>query len=300
LASTEPSVAARKPRLWLFNLDAEIELARTGPYQTRAVVARALARMEVHAHGLLSPGDQLLVPGARPAAGSFIGSAWCPTPSARKRLEEAGAPHEPAPAVEVLRRVNHRTFVLSLGGGAPGARYVAGAPDLEDVLGRARERPWLFKRPLSFAGRGLRRIGASPSADDRRWLQDALAGGGLLAEPFLEIERELSLHGWIDENGRLSLGHVCRQHTNTYRAWVGTTRTKPDELAATHTRALAARGEQVGEALWRAEYWGPFGIDAYVWRAPNGTSELNSLGELNARYTMGFSTGFGAPPPRPS
>jgi hypothetical protein len=195
----------------------------------------------------------------------------------------------------VLRRVNHRAFALSLGGGAPGARYVQSAEELESVLGLVPAQPWLFKRPLSFAGRGLRRIGREPSDADRRWLGDGLARGGLLAEPWLELETELCVHGWIEQAGRIRLGHVCVQQINEHRAWLNTVRA-PSHLDELHTRALLSRAESVAGALLGAGYFGPFGIDAYLWRNAHGKLELNSLSELNARYTMGFSVGFGAAP----
>jgi hypothetical protein len=283
------------PCLWLFNLDAELELAQSGSYQTRAHIARALAPFAAQAHGLMSQGDAVLTPELSKFQKPAIGRAWCPTPSARERLVKAGATPEPAPSIEVLRRVNHRAFSLSLGGGAPGARYVQNADELESVLGLVRAGPWLFKRPLSFAGRGLRRIGREPSDADRRWLREGLARGGLLAEPWLELTTELCVHGWIEQAGRIRLGHVCVQQINQHRAWLSTLRA-PDDLDQGHARALFSRAESVADALFCAGYFGPFGIDAYLWRSAHGELELNALSELNARYTMGFSVGFGAAP----
>jgi hypothetical protein len=51
----------------------------------------------------------------------------------------------------------------------------------------------------------------------------------------------------------------------------------------------------VAEALARAGYFGPFGIDAYLWRRAPGALELNPQSELNARYTMGFCIGMASP-----
>lgn len=303
--TTRPEAFALSPgtrRLWLFNLDAELELASHGPYQTAKHVARALEPVLVHARRLMAPEDAWLEDpeafGEGAAAArkgewrGWVGRAWCPTPSASRRLARVGAQLEPCPTIEILRRVNHRRFALELGGGAPHARYVETESDLAPTLREASNAAWLFKKPFGFAGRGQRRLVGEPSKDDRRWLDDALRHGGFLAEPWLDIERELSLHGLLDGSGRYTLGRVCVQRTDRFRAWASTARAGPDDIDATQAATLRARAESVADALARAGYFGPFGIDAYLWRTARGKVELNPLSELNARYTMGYSFGM--------
>lgn len=289
-------------RLWLFNLDAELELASHGPYQTAKHVARTLQPVLSHAQKLMAPGDAWLddlaasgeggATAPRPAFSGWVGRAWCPTPSAARRLSRAGAQLEPGPALEVLRRVNHRRFALELGGGAPHARYITTEADLAPTLREASSAAWLFKKPFGFAGRGQRRIVGEPSKDDRRWLDDALRHGGFLAEPWLEIERELSLHGLLDARGEHTLGRVCVQQTDRFRAWASTALAGSADIEPAQTAALRGRAESVADALAAAGYFGPFGIDAYLWRTAQGKLQLNPLSELNARYTMGYSVGM--------
>jgi hypothetical protein len=261
-------------------------------------VQQALAPMLPHARRLMAPGDRDLDDPEheswRAAASPepWLGVAWCPTPTALRRLVRAGVDPAPAPSVEVLRRVNHRRFYVELGGGAPGARYVENDADLAATLAEPHD-AWLFKRPYGFAGRGQRRIAGTPTPDDRRWLTDSLRQGGVVAEPWLELSRELALHGVIDRMGRLSLGRICIQETNAYRAWIGTRAATPEDLSPADTAQLMERTTSVADALHRAGYFGPFGIDAYVFVARSGRGELNPLGELNVRYTMGFPIGFG-------
>jgi hypothetical protein len=302
-----PGGSHPRQRLWVFNLDAEIELARTGgPYQTPLRVARALAPMLERAQTLMGPGDQSLDPLAPPrraptnqntASGErLLGCAWCPTPSALERLRRAGAELPPSPSIEVLRRVNHRRFAIELGAGAPGARFVSD----ENALAEALAEPWtawLFKRTYGFAGRGQRRILGAPSPDDRRWLSDSLRLGGFVAEPWLELVREVGIHGLIDPHGRFVLGRICVQETNEYRAWISTRLARPDDLSSAQASQLLARAEGVASALIDAGYFGPFGIDAYLFRSGPGTIELNPLSELNARYSMGFAIGRPEFPP---
>jgi hypothetical protein len=288
---------AARTRLWVFNLDAELELAREGAgYQSPESVRRALGPLLPAAERLLAPGDisldRLEAAGERaplvPAPG-WLGAAWCPTPSALRRLARAGAELPPSPASSVLRRVNHRRFYLELGGGAPGARYVNDEAELESAL--RERRIWLFKRPFGFAGRGQRRIPLEPSEDDRRWLADGLRLGGMLAEPWLELALELGIHGLLDEKGNLALGGVCIQETNRYRAWVNTRRATPGEIAPADVARLRERATAVADGLTRAGYFGPFGIDAYFFRDASDSLVLNPLGELNARYSMGYPLG---------
>jgi hypothetical protein len=296
-AAAHSAFRSPEPRLWLFNLDAPLELESPGPYQSSERFLAALQPIIQQARALMLPGDAALEPGAAPDPGweGHVGDAWSPTPSALRQLARAGARLAPSPDIEVLRRVNHRRFYLELGGGAPGAEYVSRAAELDASLRAAELRPALFKRPYGFAGRGQRRIQAA-SADDERWLAASLRRGGLLVEPWLEIALELGLHGWIDTEGQLQLGQITVQETNKFRCWLRTRLARPDELPGSQVRALLARAEAVAEALWRAGYFGPFGIDAYLFRTPRGALELNTLGELNARYTMGFGIGMSEPP----
>jgi hypothetical protein len=283
-------------RVWLLNLDAERELASPGSYQTPLRIAATLEPWaERAARTLLAPGDVRLEQWAalsHPAASQ--GECWSPTPTALARLARAGLQLPASPAVAVLRRVCHRQFYASLGGGAPGARFLTDADDLERVLRERAGAPWLFKRPYGFAGRGQRRLGPTLSADDQRWLTDSLRLGGALAEPWLEIERELTLHGYLSAAGGVRLGRPCTQRTDVYRAWLSTELLAEGELSDETRRALFASAERVAEALHGAGYFGPFGVDAYTWRCPSGKTRLNPLGELNARYTMGYGVGMGS------
>jgi hypothetical protein len=297
----DPPPAPR--RLWVFNLDAELELERgPGPHQTPQHLARALAPMLVHVRRLMAPGDACLdeVDGSgstlAPARGAtdetWLGATWCPTPSALRRLARAGAALPPSPSLAVLQQVNHRRFYLELGGGAPGARYVSDEAELRATLAQPNG-AWLFKRPFGFAGRGQRRILGVPSPDDRRWLADSLRLGGFVAEPWLEVLGELGIHGVLEVSGRLALGHVCVQETNAYRAWVSTRRARPGDLTTEQAARLHERAHEVAAALFAAGYFGPFGVDAYLFKTRSGASELNPLSELNARFSMGYAVGMG-------
>ena len=62
---------------------------------------------------------------------------------------------------------------------------------------------------------------------------------------------------------------------------------------------LEEAAARAGEALAAAGYFGPFGIDAYEHRVPGGRERvLNPLSEINARFTMDWTTGMTSRPDR--
>ncbi|HKO90692.1 MAG TPA: hypothetical protein VJU61_06050, partial [Polyangiaceae bacterium] len=78
-------------RVWVLNLDAELELASRGQYQTRQQLARTLEPWIERARSLFSPGDRLLDDAEPLSPGTTaLGVCWCPTPSALRRLARAG------------------------------------------------------------------------------------------------------------------------------------------------------------------------------------------------------------------
>ena len=280
---------------WVLNLDAELELARLDyEYVPRTKLLEQLARYGQGSRALLGPEDVLVEPGARLAGAGFIGRAWCPTPLALARLSAAGVQAEPHPEPAVLRRVNHRLFAHRAGGGLPEQRYFVDRAPLEELLRRA-ERPWLLKRPLAFAGRGQMRFYGPISDKQWSWLDVSLSRDGLIVEPLVTPTLELSLHGFIWPSGRFELGRVCVQEVSERGVYRGLRLAQPSELTTEETTGLIGQGEQVAGLLHAAGYFGPFGIDGFRYQLGDARG-FCALSEINARYTMGFATGF----PRPS
>jgi phosphoribosylaminoimidazole carboxylase (NCAIR synthetase) len=279
--------------LWILNLDAEAELERPDGYNPTAKMAALVAELAPAAAGLLGPDDERLTPGVAPRRGQ-IGKAWCPTPRAQRLLRQAGARPEPAPPLAVLRKVNHRRFCFDLGFTLPESRFCdSGTEALAELERCAGGGPWLVKRPFGFAGRGQRRITAVPIADDRRWLHSEGSRDGLLIEPFVDIVRELAIHGFLSQNGELTLGRVCEQRCDAQRAWQSTR--LAENLGSATSEQLTNAAERTADALRGEGYFGPFGIDAYENRDAEGALRLNPLGEINARYTMGYAIGMRRP-----
>lgn len=284
--------ADRPPRAWLLNLDAELELRRPLRYQPTKRSLRACEYFEPWASGLVAPGD-LVLPRQAATEGmakGYLGRAWCPTPSALAALRGAGATVEPAPSLECLRLVNHRSFHDGLGQTLPDARCVGTFADAQHVLSAGRAAGWMVKRGFGFAGRSNRRFPIAPSHDDWRWLHHALLDGGVQIEPWLTILVEFSLHGVVSLDGSTALGHPCVLVSHEPPVYA---RAEAGLLSEAERQALCEHADRVSAALRESGYWGPFGIDAFRYDTGSGP-RFNPRSEINARYTLAFATGMGA------
>jgi hypothetical protein len=285
---------------WVLNLDADLELALPHGYTPRRAVLEAMKPyVALLARSVLGPEDRLVdeVFVALPASerATYIGRAFCPTPRAVAALRRAGATPEPHPGVDVLRRVNARAFAASLGQTLPGASFVT---ELDAALVVLATSPpvgngWRVKRNFGMTGRGQRVVTRAPDDGDLAFLRAGMTEGGVQIEPNLSIAAEYGIHGMLDAGGDASLGVVVSQRCDARGAWLATepirSPTQHDlETAAT----LRAEGERVAAALGRSGYFGPFGVDSYVYRSENGNLDIQLRSEINARYSMGFAIGL--------
>jgi hypothetical protein len=283
-------------RAWVLNFDGDDELAAPARYKApTAAVAARFATLRTRVGPLLRDEDVVVESGRR--VEGYEGWAFCATPRARDALVKAGAVVPRWPAVDVVRRVNDRGFAARLGLGAPHSRYVQTAEEVRAAAGSGAAEDWLLKRAFGFAGRGRRKVRAVLTAEDRAWIDASLRDGdGLIVEPWVAIEREFGLHGWIAEDGAVTLGELTVQECTKEGAWIGTRRAAPgDATEAEHTSVHSA-AISASKALAGAGYFGAFGIDAY--RTRDGA--FVALSDLNARFSMGWAVGFGRAPFEPS
>jgi hypothetical protein len=278
------------PSVWLLNLDADHELARPLGYApTDAVRARVESLREQVRADLFEAGDIELVPGSSSPTEvrGLPGRAWCMTPRARRLLAEAGAIPVEVPPLDVLQRVNARSFAHALQP-ANGQSICTDATDeLVRFLDAAEaETQWLAKRAHGMAGRGQRRLAAGPlSRADAQWLAKSCAAGSVLIERRRELVLECIVHGELAADGELYLGPVLEQRCDAQGAWIENRASPPidqEELRLlTDAAVLAAR------ALSTVGYFGPFGLDSYAW-LEGGERRWNPFSDLNARFTMGW------------
>lgn len=280
---------------WVLNLDADLELAalaagrRYAP--TDAVVRAMFQPRSLLAQTLLDPDDVVIDEmSPRGAAAGRAGRAFCPTPRALALLDRAGAVSGATPPPDVLVRVNDRAFAAGLGQTLPGAAFVRDLATARTVLATIPATPhapstWRAKRRFAMAGRGQRKMRPPLEEGDVAFLASALArDGGIQLEPDLAIARELGIHGLLREGGVLELGSVVQQTTDPHGQWLATARIVDEP----HAAALVEEAERVAASLHAAGYFGPFGIDAFVYDG----DRLQPRSEINARYSMGFAAGF--------
>lgn len=288
--------ADRSRRAWVLNLDADLELAARSAYApTNAVRAAMQPHVNALATSLLGQAD-VLVDDRSPAgvASGLVGVAFCPTRRAIAILERAGACPEPHPPHDVLREVNGRAFSASLGAALPGAAFVR---NLEEATMRLAGKPevakeWRVKRAFGMAGRGQRVVAAGEvSASDRAFLRTSIASeGGVQIEPNVSIVRELGLHGVLARDGSLRIGRLVEQRCDAHGQWLATSLAR-DTPSETESAMIAELG-RVARALHDAGYFGPFGVDAFLYHDLDRRLRLQPRSEINARYSMGFAVGI--------
>jgi len=296
--------AGEAPRVWVLNLDAEHELEAGRGYQPtrhlRAIVARASRGL---IGGLVAPGDVVLgegelEPAARERVRGLEGRAWSPTPSALARLAAAGVRPPAAPPLEVLRAVNARPFAAAVRAPLAGASFAKLVVDALEpalaALAAPAELGWLVRRTFGAAGRGRRRIAQGmPTPAERAWLAASLRRGPLVIEPWVAVTREYTRSGTVTPSGEVVISPPCFQETTRAGAWTGTELAERGAVSREDDARLAAAFETAGRALARAGYFGPFGIDAFRHRTARGEA-LNPLSEINARFTMDWTTAMTA------
>lgn len=276
---------------WLLNLDAELELAAPTRYRPAPAMSTRIDALRARMELLLCPDDAVITRGVRLGDEFSHALAFCPTPSALVRIEAAGLPVPRAPGLEVLTRVNSRAFCAELGQTLPGARYVRSFEQLLAVLDSAdSEARWLLKRDFSFAGRERRRVdGGRLDASTEGFARRSFARGeGLQVEPFVARTHDFAQHGFVLQSGDVLRGEPLAQLCDAQGSWQYSRAPAEGELAVPEREALDQACREVGEALARAGYSGPFGVDAYRYHTAGTGCAFQPRSELNARFSMGY------------
>ena len=196
------------------------------------------------------------------------------------------------------RRFQHETAV-ELGLAHEGSALVEDARALREVVNALAEGGvgygrWVLKPLWSAAGRGLLhgRGLALEGSGHAPWEDAGVRAhleqdGGLLVEPWVDRVVDVGCRGWCDEGGAGSLGihRLLVGERGRFRGvglgWQGAlTADEADELRRVTTR--------VGVVLWEQGHEGPFSVDAYVYRAPDGGHAFQALGEVNVRTSFGL------------
>jgi uncharacterized ferritin-like protein (DUF455 family) len=165
----------------------------------------------------------------------------------------------------------------------------------------------VVKEALGVAGsNALRFFEPELLETQRRWLVKALSNGReLVIEPWLEREIDFSVQLEMSEDGLKLCGYtgLLNDTRGQFQAnWAESHHHKriPAKVIALldappdiSNRLLSLYGgifKALESELRNADYIGPIGIDAFVYRAPDGRCRLKPIVEINPRYTMGRLT----------
>lgn len=256
------------------------------------------------------PGDRLWLPGDPPPEPAAEVLAWCETPEAAALRTVPRSPLSPqdlrlplaelvwrlpVAAPEIVARVHHRAFALrvgeELGCTLRGARMVESLAELDRILA-ARDAPdaWVVKAPFSAAGRARHIERNGPRLADpksRRTVENLFERHGpLLVEPWLDRIADWGCSALLTGKD-LRIAGIHRQRVDAKGQFAGIELDARDLPAEDRSR-LEEVVTGVATALRQAGYAGPFGIDAWHWRRPDGTVAFHPLGEINARMTFGL------------
>lgn len=238
--------------------------------------------------------------------------AWGETAAVARARRTAGADHAvapvsadrlpwrlPVPAPEAAAAVNDRRFSLALAGELgcrlAGAQVVASPPELEAHLGTTGIERWVLKATFSAAGR--RRLihpGGTLDARAHRRIERLFARHGeLVFEPWMERTADVGCAAALAAGGlsKISLHQPLVDRSGRFRGIeliAGDRGLAGRWLEKDERRPLERVLEGVASTLRQTGYAGPFGIDAWRYRSPEGGQTFNPLGEINGRLTFGW------------
>ena len=189
----------------------------------------------------------------------------------------------PPPPAAVARAVNDRGFdldlALAIGVPIPGSKMATTRDSLLDAV-RNVGGPWIAKSTWSAAGRHRVRGEIADIGDPAvvATLTALLARGPVRVEAWVPREVDVGAVGLAHGDGRVELvgSHAMVVDGRGRFRGAETEEACPDEVRDAF--------EKTGEALARAGYRGPFGIDGF--RTADG--RWFPLGEINGRLTFGF------------
>jgi hypothetical protein len=282
---------------WLLNLDADRELQDPAAYRATDLSDAQRRELIARVADLIAPDDVVLDADAVAPLSStdLTVQAFCPTPSALRRIAALGFPLPLAPPLPTLRMVNDRAFCAALGHGLPGSCFARDMPALLAHLQRPSPTTrYVIKRAFSFAGREQRRVQDGVLDDSTRgFCQHSFARGeGLQVEPWVERIADFSQHGYLTRKGELLTAPPREQRCDPMGRFLGMVE-HAAQLTDAEAEQLGTALRETAAALTSAGYFGPFGIDAFRYRRSNTSNEaprtaFNPRCEINARLTMGY------------
>jgi uncharacterized ferritin-like protein (DUF455 family) len=181
---------------------------------------------------------------------------------------------------------------------------LAEALDAIAIIRRRGQRKVIVKQAFGLAGSNALRL-LEPEIRDtqRRWMENAFQKKReLVVEPWLErvldfsVQLEMTPHGLKlcgftgllnDAKGQYQGNWAEAHHHTRIPAQVVAPFREPADISKRLLNLYTDIFTLLEEELRRAEFVGPVGIDAFVYRDDTGAMRLKPIVEINPRYTMG-------------
>jgi uncharacterized ferritin-like protein (DUF455 family) len=165
----------------------------------------------------------------------------------------------------------------------------------------------VVKEALGLAGHNSIRLWEPEMLETQRhWIANALENGRqLIVEPWLERELDFSAQLEMTPHGLKLCGYtgLINDRKGQFQAnWAAPNHARrlPDKVVALfrEPRDISVRLHRLYSEIFgtletelrRANHLGPIGIDAFIYRTPQGECRLKPIVEINPRYTMGRLT----------
>jgi hypothetical protein len=229
---------------------------------------------------------------AQPGGGFGDPVVWGWNRSAVERLAPVSA--DSYPPLKIVRKVNSRDFADAVahrfGLGVPGTRFCRSLKDVEAAI---QENETLFsvviKPAFGGSGYGFRILQSRGQWDAEKTRIGRLIGrDGVVVEPWLSRRVDLSASTVIDRSGNHSAILFQRQWVNRFGAYFGSYCADDDAVIDPWREQLSSAAYQIAGVVAEVGYFGPIGIDAFVYEGMEGITRLAPAVEINARYTMGM------------
>ena len=301
-------------REFFVNADFDLSLRRGKPPRDNGARTRQANELPLHMLFLGLDGDTVLVP-ALPGVDflDYLQRQRIPVPAARilpsitagarftpfgwngeaDRLNRSYAPPSPHPPLDVVRRVNGRTFALEVeqrhwgGGHAIGLIHSVG--ELEKILeGRPLDEcGWLVKSEHGNGALGNRRIRSRVLSDpDRETVGRFLAEDDTaLVEQWRSRTADLASVFCVDESAE-PVDLFSYEVVNTADgAFIGDIFDRSSREVDRWGAELQSMAEIVARELAEAGYFGPVCVDSFVWD-DRGVRRLRPVVDINARLSV--------------
>lgn len=229
--------------------------------------------------------------------------AWLATAEAQERLRAAGG-HPRLPPPSVVRAVHDKAFAQRAApqsGRLPdclrGLIEVLEPDEIDPAVVEAKVRSlppwvgrdWMLKPRWGSSGRGrVRRL------QDVRGSTDRLRRlGGAVFEPWLRRVEDLSALLLLLPDGGVRWIGTTRQILRAAGVYLGSRGLVDAEgrivSGSPWDDEMRAAAEEVARRAAALGYFGPIGVDGFVFLGPDGEEVLRPVVETNARFTMGIA-----------